>query len=244
MVLKEWADVWKLYKDGHGYLIKTLNDRAPRFKWTLLIIAIPSAVIILYGMVTTYLWGWTTGTRLMVIIAWVVALVVLVLFVPSFNIWRIIVLGKVFKDEYKQHRIGDHSFFKREQYLRYAFFLRGLVERAWSHDDITRLRRFAETLRKPAPAFQIAQHPLVVPFVTVVVGLLLEVFKQQEPWKSGLVMKLLGISQALVFVILPVWIYRMVTFTIPNNMHQEIERFLQWAEMDIKEQKSKDTVSG
>ena len=31
---------------------------------------------------------------------------------------------------------------------------------------------------------------------------------------------------------------------IPINRHKEIQQFLQWAEVDIKEQKSKDTVSG
>ena len=28
MVLKEWAEVWKLYKDGYRYLTKTLEDRS------------------------------------------------------------------------------------------------------------------------------------------------------------------------------------------------------------------------
>jgi hypothetical protein len=150
----------------------------------------------------------------------------------------------VFKAEYEQHGIGDHHFLNREQYVRYALFLRGLAEQAWSCDKITRLRSFAETVRPTAPALQIHQHWLVVPVVALLVGLLLDILKQPENWKGGKVAALMRIGQVFVGVIFILWARRTVTFTIPNNRHKEIERFLQWAEIDIKEQKAKDTVSG
>jgi hypothetical protein len=143
-----------------------------------LIGAILCGVIFQCGMVTTYLWGPTTGTRLIpAVVGWGSLLLI-----SGFNIRKIKILGKVFEDEYKQYGIGDLHFFKREQCLRYAFFLRGLTKKPYSHDDITRLIRFAETVRKPEPTVRIDQHPIVIFLVGLLAGLSLDALKQPENW--------------------------------------------------------------
>jgi hypothetical protein len=224
MVLKEWVEVLTLYKE----IQKCLNTRVNKLKWVGLVVVV---LLFAIGTLADY-----TGRDQM--FGNVLSLLGLVYVGLSY--WRVRVLDKEFKAEYEQHGIAVHYFFQRERYLRYALFLRGVIKKAWSRDDIAKLRNFAETLRMPAPPIRIDQHPLIVFLLGLFAGALLDVIKQPENWKGGKEAILTVIVRLLLYAIFFLWAYRTVTFTIPNIRHQEIQRFLQWAEMDIEKQQSTD----
>ena len=236
MVLKEWAEVWKLHKESQRRLDTVSRDRTYWFKWICYGVVGLIGAISFWGVVNGWSFVWEIVAGFMVVLG--------VGFKFWFKFWEVNALAKAFKTECEQHGIDVRNLNDMEQHLRYTLFLRGLVKQEWSHDDITRLKSFAETIRKPEPAFRIGQHSLVVFLMGLFAGALLDAIKQPGNWKGEKGATLIGIGSFLVFFIFVFWLERRTIFTIPNKRHQEIERFLQWAEMDIKEQKAKDTVSG
>jgi hypothetical protein len=66
-------------------------------------------------------------------------------------------------------------------------------------------------------------------------GVLLEIIKQPESWKTGKGAILYLIVMALCLVAQLDALYKAFT-AIPYHRHQELKQFLQWAELDTKEE--------
>ena len=188
MILKEWAEVLTLYKE----IQKCLNTRVNKLKWIGLV------VVVSLGAIGT----WAPQHRRDQTFGYVASLLGLV--VVGLSYWRVRILDKGFKAEYEQHGIAVHYFFQGERYLRYALFLRGVIKKAWSRDDIAKLRNVAETLRMPAPPIRIDQHPLIVFLVGLFAGALLDVIKHPENWKGG--------KEAILTVIVRLLLYAIFSF--------------------------------
>ena len=111
-----------------------------------------------------------------------------------------------------------------------------MEEHALSHDTITRLKTFAETLRKPAPPFRLSQYGPVVFLLSAILLVGSETIKVSEIVKKDvqvgvLLLWVLGIM--LVGLLLYAWWSHDFSHRHFLTKDQEIYRFLQWAELDI-----------
>jgi hypothetical protein len=93
-------------------------------------------------------------------------------------------LATEFKVEYTIHGIKLLPSWKRRAYLRYALFLRELVERGYTADTLGKLKAIVLIAQPSASNPSLLQHPLMVPFLTIGTVLSIEAIKQSEIWKT------------------------------------------------------------
>jgi hypothetical protein len=146
--------------------------------------------------------------------------------------------AKQFAGAYHTHGITAYPLGVREKYLRYALFLQGLSTQGRSRDDIARLKRFAETLAPPPrPAFRLSQNAVYTILVALLVGCVLDWFKQPEAWRQQswrwVIGFILAYSLLVVIVLHMLFLVSQVVPTWRDRYRREILSFLQWAEEDM-----------
>jgi hypothetical protein len=238
VVLKEWAQAWNLYEKGCGSprLIKPLY--APRkmisywYLWAATAFFVFSSVLFVYGKEALAPFGFSPVFTLF---GFFLALLV------SLRVFFIAIekaLAKEFVVEYEKHRIADYPSGTRRFYLRYTLFLRGLAEQECSSEDIGKLVSFAEITGRPDPVFKLFQQPVIIYALGVSTPLLIDLIKQSEIWKSGhgywVVLGLVLVMYSLSIVL--------GVLSSSKQKHTEIKRFLEWAKLDVEEEKSNITL--
>jgi hypothetical protein len=120
----------------------------------------------------------------------------------------------------------------RAFYLRYALFLRGLIEQQYSREDVGKLATFAEIAGKPELAPMLFQHPVVTPVLALLSALLIQLTTASDFWKAGQRFWLLPTAIGTLLVLLLV----LIIVRRPKKKQAEIKRFLELAKLDLKEE--------
>jgi hypothetical protein len=231
VILKEWSEAWKIYK-GCATKLSPISLVADK-KWSYWYIWVTSIVMFLailpmsIGMYTGRFGLYAFGFGLFASMA------LLCQFLTAKA------LAKKFSVDYTTHGIADYPFMKRPMYLHYAFFLRELRDQGYSQGDVANLLSFADIATPPeAPALQLSQYPVLIFLMGAFTQLLINAITNSPDWKSGataIPILVGGFTIAgIVIAALPI---RHLIVTYPKYRHQEIQRFLQWAEKDIAEEK-------
>jgi hypothetical protein len=146
------------------------------------------------------------------------------------------VLAKEFSVDYATYDLAHYPPSTRGMYLHYVLFFRELVER-YSHEDVAKLNRLADIAKLPdRPVFQLSQYPSVTFFLGVFATLFITAITKSPRWEQIAVavltlnLTLLGLGVAVV----PIW-HNIISS--PQYQHQILQRFLQWAERDLGEEK-------
>jgi hypothetical protein len=228
MILHQWGKVWELYKSA-------LSLKSIRSYWPLRI------------SLGLYLASGIAGVILLTTKHWNI-LSVLGLMTPfGIIMWytKHVALSKKFHDEYATHGIAIFPITRRIMYLRYALFLHRLAEHLYTREDIEKLRQFAEIVDRPTfPAIQVTDHPIIwllfiVPFITGLWTLGTGLIKKTEPWREVTQETGLFLGAGVIIAIMAVgafWIWQeIIHLSSRKREYLELQRFLQWAESDIKE---------
>ena len=154
----------------------------------------------------------------------------------------VLIIEKAYSIEFKMlyvtHGLRHYPWWRRRFYLRYALFLRALTDRTppVSLETITQLRSFADIVGEPpVPESRLLQPAYIVPFIVFVNILITEVLKQAELLKGQIGIVVLSefiLIIVMVFYILYMW-HTMTRSRLVRD--RTIQRFLQWAEHDIKD---------
>lgn len=233
MVLKEWTQAWNLYKKACGSprLIKPLyapcKMRSYWYLWAATAFFPFSSVLFTYGPEALAPFGFSpVFTRFGFSLVFIVSLRVLFIAIEK-------ALAKEYVIEYEKHRIADYPFGMRRLYLRYAWFLRGLAEQKCSREDIVKLTSFAEVVGRPDPVFKFFQHPGVTYALGALTPLLIGLIQHSKTWKAGLGIRfVVGIVVGLLF-----FYFILDVLNTRKQQYVEIKRFLEWAKLDVEEEK-------
>ncbi|WP_155987710.1 hypothetical protein [Thioalkalivibrio sp. ALE28] len=218
MFLKDWAEIWQIYRScGAGSIARAVY--APNklisywYLWAAtllyLLVSLPAA----FGS-GAWFWFGVTGMGF--------AFVFLFIAVE----WA---LQREFSSEYDAHAISRHPFGKRRLYLRYALFLNRLRERYKANQEIRTILEFADIADKPEPPFRLTEHPIVLPFITILTVLIADYIRQTEAWQDGGGLAYIFLMAMGLFFLLT--LLDMVRGL--KHKHSEIKRFLEWAAFDL-----------
>jgi hypothetical protein len=143
--------------------------------------------------------------------------------------------AKEFKVEYEKHGIDDLPFHRRALSLRYAIFLQCLIDKGYSNKDIARLKCIAELVGNPKPPPRLSQYPLSVSLIAgSVVAIVALLFRESGFWTWPLYV-LLFYTSLLVGICFFLYSH-LNMLLLPKVRRQYIWLFLQWAELDIKDE--------
>jgi hypothetical protein len=229
MVLKEWSEAWKIYKESGSRLSKAIwsprNARSYWYVWATFIGVILSSLPSFVGIGIESKEAVALGWGLIVLTSWLAR--------SAFRK----ALAKQFTDEYATHGLAQYPRSTRPRYLHYALFLRALREQRYSHDDVAKLSSFSDMAKPPDPPnFQLSQYPSVMFLLGLFASLFVSFITNAPGWKSAqilfmtLVLQLVGVG----IIVVPFWHW---VVSRPMHEHLTLQRFLQWAERDIEEEK-------
>jgi hypothetical protein len=229
MVLKEWAEVRNLYNTCRPRLRKTIFTPSRMicywYLWAATTLFALSSLVPFFGLYTEKPIVGLVGFGLVLVFSWLL------------HTAKERALTREFKNEYEKYGLDSYPLLQRLSYLRYAFFLRGLLNQGYSREDIEKLQKISETIDLPKlPDVRPSQYPLVVFLVLWLSGLCIDYIKQLSLWKNteSATYILIHGASLLAFVIMIFTIYQ-ILINQPKYKHQEIQRFLQWAEKDMEE---------
>jgi hypothetical protein len=150
------------------------------------------------------------------------------------------VFAREFEMLYTTHGLKHHSRRRRPLYLHYACFLRALTDRTApiSQKTIRKLRRFADIAEQPPlPESQLLQPVYIVPFIAFLSAIFLEVIKGTKIFEtSARILPFVLAVYVLIFAYGVLRGWHLVSSWTQSEKHI-IQRFLQWAERDIAEEK-------
>ncbi len=222
MVLQEWAQVWNLHETCRGWHLnrKLLKSSKVCTYWYLWAAIVVYFIVCFIWSFVSISWGNWFGL-------WFVSLV----FIPFA---RDKALVKEFAVECEKYQLANYTFYTRQFYLRYALFLHGLAEQQRSSEEIGKLASFAETAGEPEP-FNPFQHPLIPYLLGLITAMLIRLIPTpNSPEAFGQELGLLFVPVGALFSLL----FALGIEAIPKNKRAEIKRFLEWAKLDIEEEKA------
>ena len=227
MVLKEWSEVWKIYKESGSRLSKAIlsprNARSYWYVWATFIGVILSSLPSFVGI--------GIESKEVVVLGWVV--IGLTSWLARFPFRK--ALAKQFTVEYATHGLAQYPLLTRRRYLHYALFLQELVDQKYSSERIAELSSFADIAKPPEkPAFQLSQYPSLMVVLTAFVTLFINSMIKSPHWENvaALVLTIGLMLVGMGIAVLPI-LHDVVN--LEKFHHQTLQRFLQWAAKDIKE---------
>jgi len=188
MVLKEWSQAWKLYKDAGQQMRKVTGF--PRQVWVYWYVwAAHMSFMLSIILVIVSLWLREPAVRDFFPAKIVSFLLESPLDPRSTGGWLMLYLGasvlfgvmarlltfvkekalaKQFAGEYETHGLAQYPSMVRFRYVRYALFVRALRDHGYAHSDVVRLNSFADIATLPeAPVFRLSQQPMFMFFLGV-----------------------------------------------------------------------------
>ena len=249
MILKEWGEALDVYKATFPRLRRSLkairnNVKSSGYVWVAILLPILSWALFVFltlpVLFTKETPKWWSSVQAL---PWLIML----LAIPCEKYASEKALAKEFEADYTTHGILRYPFWSRRTYFVYTLFLQELRDRKYSHEQVAELSKVAEIAEPPEVLpLRPFQHPLVIFIMGMLTGLCIEAIRRWIPKlttdAAGNDAKVLlfliftiGIPLlGMVITALTLW-YGVVNF--PKNRHQQIKRYLQWAEKDLKEEK-------
>jgi hypothetical protein len=146
-------------------------------------------------------------------------------------------LAKEFAENYAKHKISHYPLWSRQTYFTYTLFLDELRDQKWSHEKAARLSSFAEIATPPeGPQFRLSQHFLITTSMAVLIGLSMEFIKRSDLFKDKHGLLILPFSVMILWIIIAGISLGHYIVNRSKYRHQTIQRYLQWAEKDLKEE--------
>jgi hypothetical protein len=235
MILKEWSEAQDIYKAAAARWRRSLKAiltlhkvKSYWYVWAaLLFLILSDASAILYVIpVKAYGPQWWTALSL-----WLTAsLAALCVYVAIDK-----ALAKEFALDFGIHGISHYPFWSRRTYFGYVLFLDELKDRKYSHKKVQELSSFAEIATPPeAQQTRLTQNPLVTTLVAVLVALGVNSITNSVPWQKGTKASILSLGIMLLGIVIVCLSFWYPILNRSKNQHQIIQRFLKWAERDLK----------
>ena len=148
-------------------------------------------------------------------------------------------LAKEFAADYALHGISRYPFWQQHIYFTYVLFLDELKERKYSYEKVARLSEMAELATPPEQVrARYMQNPIITYFMVVIMALVVNFITTSPVWQSEwytrvIVLSMVVMLLGVVIVGLSLWYPAM---SRRRNQHQRIQRYLQWAKYDRKEE--------
>jgi len=238
MILKEWSEAQDIYQATMARFSKALrailNPRKIKLYWYVwaALLALLALLFLYIFMDQLLLIGQNTLNWLTVLTLPLLFLFGLCLYGAIEKAW-----AKEFAADYATHGISHYPFWTRGTYFIYTLFLQELKDRKYSHKQVEELSSFAEIATPPeGPQFRLTQHPLFVYSMAVVIALVVNTIINSPLWQADT--KAFTLSRSIMvlgFVIELLYIWHLGVRTL-GGRHQTIQRYLKWAERDLKEE--------
>ncbi|MCC5878302.1 MAG: hypothetical protein JJU03_00190 [Idiomarina sp.] len=218
--MRNWAEIWQMYRNcGSGFIAQAVYAPGRMltywYLWAATFLYLFATVPAAFGS-GAWFWLGVLGMGLSFILIFIA-------------VERAVEME--FSSEYRAHAISSHPIGKRRLYLRYALFLTRLNERYQTDEEVRRILEFASIADKPAPPFRLAEHPVVLPLMTILTVLIADYIRQTETWQAGN-------GLGFIFLIVMGLFFLVTLLDIARGAKQkqsELKRFLEWAEFDLSE---------